>query len=379
MKHWGFYRLLLDFLPADGALGYSSLPKKETEGAVWALRRHRCLGAALCVFQQGGVVGTLTFGNAHLPSAPVQADTVFRAASVSKFVTALGILRLKEQGKIDLDRDVNDYLPFSLRHPKAPGTPLTLRMLMSHTAGIHDGEAYNQGIGQGAPLAGLLRGDSFTAHLPGTVWEYSNFGAGIAGVVLEAATGKGFEALMQETVFAPLGVTATFYPQKVKGDLADAVRILPRSKTPNFNAAQRRAAPLPAETVDVERHYSLAHGNLYVSAPELAKLGAAAMSPGFLTKESLDEMRGVVVPFGERARNLSQGLFTFVLNEPKISSRLLYGHQGMAYGAVHGLFFDPEKGLGLALLTTGASEARRGVLADLNFDLLSLFLGERHG
>ena len=99
------------------------------------------------------------------------------------------------------------------------------------------------------------------------------------------------------------------------------------------------------------------------------------MTPGFLTQESLDEMRKIVVPFGERARNLSQGLFTFVLNEPKISRRPIFGHQGMAYGAVHGLFFDPEIGQGFALLTTGASEARNGVLADLNFDLMKLFWG----
>ncbi len=220
-----------------------------------------------------------------------------------------------------------------------------------------------------------MQGDSFTDHLPGTQWEYSNFGAGIAGAVMEAATGTDFETLMQETVFRPLGVTATYYPQKARGDLADAVRILPKSKTPNFNAAERRARPLPLEEVNPEQHYSLAHGNLCISAPELAKLGIAGMKPGFLARDSLDEMRRVIAPFGDRAHNLSQGIGTFILNEPRICERPLYGHQGMAYGAVHGLFFDPDREKGLALLTTGASEARRGVLADLNFDLMKLFWG----
>jgi hypothetical protein len=59
-----------------------------------------------------------------------------------------------------------------------------------------------------------------------------------------------------------------------------------------------------------------------------------------------------------------------------VSGKMLYGHQGMAYGAVHGLFFDPEKRRGMALLTTGASEARRGVLADMNHDMLRLFFSQ---
>ncbi len=379
MKNWTLYRMLLHALPARGGVRASSFPPEETEKAAGILRKHRCVGAALCLFDETGVRGTLIFGSAHLPDQPVREDTVFRAASVSKFATGLCAMKMAEQGRLDLDRDVNDYLPVSLRHPRAPHTPVTMRMLMTHTAGIHDGAAYNTGIARGAPLSELLRGDSFTGHLPGTLWEYSNFGAGIAGAVMEAAAGKDFEALMQETLFRPLGVEATFYPQLVRGDLADAVRILPPGAAPAFDAGKRRALPLPPAGVNAEKHYALAHGNLYISAPQLAALGLAGMKPGFLSARSLEDMRRAAVPFGARARNLSQGLFTFVLREPSVCPRVLYGHQGMAYGAVHGLFFDPAAGRGTALLTVGASEARRGVLADLNADMLRLFLGDGHG
>lgn len=376
MTHWGLYRLALHVLPKAGRINTSTFPE-ETGGRIERiLRKYRCVGAALCSFDETGVRATLTFGVSHEPNTPVTADTVFRTASVSKFITALGAMKLQEQGRLDLDRDVNDDLPFPLRHPNTPDTPITLRMLLSHTAGIHDGNAYNTGIAKNVPLTELLKGDSFTDHLPGRAWEYSNFGAGIAGAVMEAAANTDFETLMQETVFQPLGVTATYYPQKVQGDLADAVRILPKSKTPNFNAAERRARPLPPEKVNPEMHYNLAHGALCVSAPELAKLGIAGMVPGFLSRDSLNDMRREIVPFGERARNLSQGLCTFILHDKTIFPRLLYGHQGMAYGAVHGLFFDPETNRGLALLTTGASEARRGVLADLNREIIIALMGE---
>ena len=375
MKNWGLYRLALHILPKHGKINDPMEKDLSVRLISHILRKHRCVGASFCAFDANGPQNVLTFGFSHMPDTLVQPDTVFRAASVSKFVTALGVMKLKEQGKIDLDRDVNAYLPFPLRHPKAPDTPITLRMLLSHTAGIHDGADYNDGVAKGVPLTQLLKGDSFTEHLPGTVWEYSNFGAGIAGIVMEAAAQTDFETLMQETVFRPLGITATYYPQKVQGDLADAVRILPKSKTPNFNAAERRARPLPPAEVNPEQHYNLAHGNLYVSAPELAKLGIAGMMPGFLTEESLRDMRRPAASFGDRARNLFQGVGTFILDEPRICEHLLYGHQGMAYGAVHGLFFNDDHENGLALLTTGASEARRGVLADLNFDMTKLFWG----
>ena len=375
MQHWGLYRVLLRFLPSRGKVTGSDLPPDTVRAAEAALRRHRCVGAVLCLFDETGVTGQLSFGLSHLPDTPVTPDTVFRAASISKFVTALGAMKLKEQGRLDLDRDVQDYMPVPLRHPKAPDTPITLKMLLTHTAGIHDGVDYNAGIAKGVPLSLLLRGDSYTGHLPGTKWEYSNFGAGIAGAAMESALGTDFEKLMQETVFRPLNVAASFYPQKTAGDLADGVRILPKSKTPNYNAAERRARPLPPEEVNPEKHYNLAHGALCVTARDLAKLGAAGMTPGFLTKDSLEEMRRCAAPFGERAHNLSQGFGTFILRDRDFRAPVLYGHQGMAYGAVHGLFFDPETGRGYALLTTGASEARRGVLADLNHDMICALLG----
>lgn len=370
---WPVYRKALMFLPKHGRMHEAQLEKaKEAEKI---LRKHRCLGASLCIFDSEKVLGTAAFGEAR-KGVPAAVDTVYRIASVSKLVTAMGAMKLQEKGVLSIDRDVADYFPFSLRHPKAPDTPITLRMLMSHTAGIHDGVDYNSGIAKNVPLSSLLKGDSFCAHLPGETWEYSNFGAGIAGAVMEAAAGMDFEALMQKEVFSPLGVQATFYPQKVQGELADATRILPPQKSPNFNAGERMARSLPEETCDAEHHYNLAHGNLCISAKELAKLSMALMQPGFLTEESLQDMRKVILPFGQRAHNLSQGVGTFILQDESICSRPLYGHQGMAYGACHGLFFDVETKKGMVLLTSGVSEARDGVLSDVNKDMLRLYLAE---
>lgn len=370
---WPAYRLALKMMPKKGKLQTMGLAHARKAEKI--LRKHRCLGGTLCVFDAEGVQGTLAFGEAR-KAVPAADDTVYRIASVSKLATAMGLMRLKEKGILSLDADVGQYYPVSLRHPDAPDVPITCRMLSSHTAAVHDGVDYNQGIVENKNVSLLLQGDSFSVHLPGEKWEYSNFGAGLLGAVMEAAASEDFETLMQKEVFEPLGVQATFYPQKVQGTLADATRILPLQKAPNFNAKKRQAKPLAEAKPDHEKHYNLAHGNLCISAGELAKLGMALLQPGFLTAESLVEMRTLITPFGKRAHNLSQGIGTFILQDETICPRTLYGHQGMAYGACHGLFYDVVKQKGLVFLSSGVSEARRGVLSDVNADLIRLYLGD---
>ena len=136
--------------------------------------------------------------------------------------------------------------------------------------------------------------------------------------------------------------------------------MLPAQAAPTLNNALRRARPLPAPAPDPARHYLLAQGNLYISAPELARLGREAMQPRYA------DMRRGIAPFGARAYNLTEGMGTFIVQDAAVCPQTLYGHQGLAYGAMHGLFYDPQSRRGFALLTSGASEARDGVLSDLN-------------
>ena len=334
------------------------------------LHRHRALGGALALFDMGGITDHFVYGNAR-KGMPVDASTAFRLASVSKLVTACGVLKMTERGLVDLDADAGRNLPYSLRHPAAPNTPLTLRMLLTHTAGIRDSAAYLNSIIHGKTAEGILQAGSFTPHLPGRGCEYSNFGAGLSGCVVEAETGLSFEAAMQEYLFRPLGMRASFYPQRVGGPLADARRILPPRLKPNFNAIKRQAQKTSGwDLQDVQRHYALAHGNCCMDAESAAKLGTALMQPGFFKEETLHTMRHPQAVLGERDPSLALGIGLFILNDQLISPHPLYGHQGMAYGAVQMLFWDLKLQRGIISLTTGVSEARQHILADVNKALL---------
>lgn len=370
MDRWKIYRFALKLTPKRREQCSDNM----NPDMYRIFRKYRVMGACCVRFDADGIQDVYTYGRAR-KDMPVTEDTRFRVASVSKLVTALGCMKLCEENKLDLDMDVSDALGFTLRHPKAPDRVITLRMLLSHTAAIHDGQAYSAALYKTTALRELMQGDSFAQHMPGDEWEYSNLGAGIAGCVLEGITGINFDTLMKEKVFDPLHVTASFYPQRLGEPLADAWRVFPRSKTPPYDAQERLSRPLPEDKPDAEHHWALAHGNLCISAPDLAVIGRALMCPGYLTESSLRAMRAAVARFGKRADNLSEGIGTFILKDDTISRHVIYGHQGLAYGAVHGLFFDPEEKRGFVMVTSGASEARRGVLTDINADMIRLLIG----
>jgi CubicO group peptidase (beta-lactamase class C family) len=334
---------------------------------------HRVLGATVALFDYQGVSSVYSFGVIRRKGAvPAAADSVYRIASVTKMVVAACVMRLAQAGIFNLDADACVLLPF-LRHPAAPEAPVTLRMLLSHTAGIHDGQAYSAGLRENLPLSAVFAGDSHTVHVPGEKWEYSNLGAGIIGSIIETVTGKPLDTVLRETIFEPLGIKASVYPQRIDGQLADARRVLPPWGKTGFDALERSARKQPGDFPDAEHHYALAHGNLCISAPALARIGSLLMTDEFSV------MRAPLAPFGARANNLSQGMGIFILSDAGIGKRPLYGHQGAAYGAIHGLFFDPALGRGIVLLTSGADEARRGVLADVNRDILIWAFGSGHG
>lgn len=340
------------------------------------LNRHRALGGALVLFDREGIRDHFIYGDAR-KGTPVDGGTAFRLASVSKLMTAAGIIRMMEMGAVSLDDDADASLPYSLRHPGAPSTSVTLRMLLTHTAGIHDGAAYLRGLTDGATAAELLADDSHTRHLPGEGCEYSNFGVGLAACVVESRTGLSFECAMQEYLFRPLGMEASYYPSRLSAALADARRIMPPSVKPAFDAAARQARQVSDWNVpDPQLHWNLAHGNCCMDAASAAALGMALIGQRFFKPETLAMMTGIHARLGSRDPSLGQGIGMFVLGDGDVCPYPLYGHQGMAYGAVHMLFLDMKNRRGILSLTGGASEARRYIMADLNRALLKAWLSD---
>lgn len=355
MRYYRLYRTAIGLLPRKAG---------EKSPVLRCLQKHRAYGAAVCLFDETGAVQTWTLGSAR-ENVPVTEQTYFRTASVAKMVTAMMAWRLVEQGKLDLDGDVSAYLGTLLRHPRYPDQVITPRMLLSHTSALLDSDAFWQGAQKGTRLDAVLPHAAFGEWKPGEKFAYSNFGAGVMGAVLEGASGKCLDALLRECF---PGIIASFYPQNLPEDacLADGRSILPPKKSYDGKALHDRA-PV-AESCDPLSHYALAHGNLCIRARDLAEISRQAMT-GF------EMLRTPHIAFGQRDPHITEGLGMFIIRDEKLSPRVIYGHQGLAYGVVNGAFFDPETGKGFVLLTSGVSLARKYVLADVNRDLCQLLLG----
>ena len=158
---------------------------------------------------------------------PADGNTIFPACSISKFITALCVMKLQDQGQIDIDRPVNQYLRrWKLRTPDGDESGAAVRSVLSHTAGILDGEDGFYGLRRGDPeisLADILEGRTSYNNRPareekpqGTAFEYSDAGYCVLQLLVQEVTRKLFEEAARELVFGPLGLESTFFASAAK-------------------------------------------------------------------------------------------------------------------------------------------------------------------
>lgn len=159
---------------------------------------------------------------------PVDPDrTLFRPGSVSKLFTWVAVMQLVEQGKLDLDADVNNYLT-SFRIREAFDAPVTLRHILTHTAGFEDGGLgylIGEDIDRALPLAEAMeRYQPRRVNPPGAQTAYSNYATALAGLIVANVSGLSFEEYIRRNIFEPLGMrNSTFeepLPQRLAGQMA---------------------------------------------------------------------------------------------------------------------------------------------------------------
>lgn len=187
------------------------------------LAREDIAGAVVLIVKDGRVLFAKGYGYSDaekkVPVAPE--GTLFRVASISKLFTWTAVMQLLEQGKLDLDRDVNDYLDFRIpaSHPK----PVTLRNLLTHTPGFEE-----TAKDMSPPSADGLKplGDYLKAHVPARIFPpgvtpaYSNYGAALAGYIVQRVSGQPFSDYVEQHILFPLGMRHSTFRQP----LPDALR-----------------------------------------------------------------------------------------------------------------------------------------------------------
>jgi D-alanyl-D-alanine-carboxypeptidase/D-alanyl-D-alanine-endopeptidase len=223
-------------------------------------------GAAVAILLEGEVVYLRGFGVRDLASkTPVDAETLFRVGSVSKTITALAVMRLRDQGKVVLDAPAATYLPAlrALTAPTKDSPPITVRHLLTMTSGLgYDDQwgAVTFGKSDAALAAFLAQGVSF-GGAPGERYRYSNLGYALLGKIVATVSGTSFEQYLASEVFAPLGLTSTGY---VTGELP-AQRLA--------TGYYRENEQLLPEKIDSDGVFAPA-GGVYTSLRDLARYAA---------------------------------------------------------------------------------------------------------
>ncbi|MGI9086193.1 MAG: serine hydrolase domain-containing protein, partial [Chthoniobacterales bacterium] len=217
--------------------GAHALTKEDVEAWLdgfmpYAIQRGDIAGAVVVVVKDGQILLPKGYGFADVAARkPIDPErTLFRAGSVSKLFTWTAVMQLVEQGKIDLDADVNGYT--DLKVPALDGKPITMRNLMTHTPGF-DETARGLIFPDAKQLPAL--GDVLKRWIPprvtvaGSTPAYSNYGAALAGYIVERVSGQPFDDYIEQKIFAPLNMQhATFrqpLPERLQADMSNGYKV----------------------------------------------------------------------------------------------------------------------------------------------------------
>src|SRR6478736_2742611 len=187
------------------------------------LEREDIAGAVVLVVKDGAIFFAKGYGYSDVEKkTPVTVDaTLFRPGSVSKLFTWTAVMQLVEQGKLDLDADVNKYLPNDFQVPPRDGKPITLRNIMTHTAGYEEQIKNIITENPDTPdfVTLLKRWMPNRVFDAGTTPAYSNYATSLAGYIVERVSGEPFYDYMDKHVFAPLEMNHSSFRQPLPKDL----------------------------------------------------------------------------------------------------------------------------------------------------------------
>ncbi|MEO8778524.1 MAG: serine hydrolase domain-containing protein [Rhodanobacter sp.] len=276
----------------------------------YAIHRGDIAGGVIVVVKDGQPLFAQGYGYADVAARkPVLADqTLFRPGSISKTFTWTAVMQLVGEGKIDLDKDVNAYLDFKI--PETFGKPITVRDLMTHTPGFEEtvGDESLQSTDQLFPIGEYLK-----KHLPaqifppGKIVAYSNYGAVLAGYIVQRVSGQPFDQYVAEHIFKPLGMDHSSFDQPLPASLA-------ANMSTGYHSASNKTI-IPFEAIEVGPAGSLSATGADMAKFMLAQLdngqynGATILSPAMMAlmhspqSSMAPGMKGFDLGFYQESRN----------------------------------------------------------------------------
>jgi CubicO group peptidase (beta-lactamase class C family) len=317
----------------------------------------------------------------------VTVDDPVRVASVSKLVVAIGVMRLVEQGRLDLDGDASRWLGWNLRNPAFPDRPVTLRQLLSHTSSVRDhDDQYAIPLGDSVRAAMADAASWDPAHGPGDgYFTYSNLNFPIVASIVEQVTGERFDIWIRREVLGPMRIDACYnWPTCSDAAVARAVVLMQGGKPVRDDLGGKRPdCPVfvrEGEGCDLGRWRLGDNGALFspqgglrISARGLARVGRMLLNGGaldgvrILSPQSVDALITPVWIYDGGNGDTDHGFYCAYglatqriptrtagcSDDPVGDGRSRVGHGGDAYGLRSGIWIDRARGNGVAFFVTG--------------------------
>ena len=319
-------------------------------------------GVSSIIVKNGKIVWIESYGYADIAnSITVEDTTVFLLASVSKLFTGTAAMQVYEKGIIDIDRDVNNYLPWLVKVPNFTNDSITARQLMTHTSSIDD----NWGVmstfydypDPTISLSSCMENyfttsgsyysanDNFLNQTPGSTYKYSNMGSALNGYLVEASSGIPFDDYCDENLFEQLCMESTgwhfsdFNPNQVATPYT--------FQNGNYNSIN---------------HYGFAdypNGQLRSNVLDIGNYMIAFLNGGtfgsnsILSETSINEMLSPQIPNIDSVSGLNWFKSKLIHDN---GESMVWGHSGSEQGVSTYLYIDPQNNLGICLLTNGEGD-----------------------
>jgi len=307
-------------------------------------------GAAVVIVKDNAIILEEGFGFADIEGRKpiVVNQTVFRAASVTKLFTWTAVMQQVERGRLDLNADVNTYLA-TFQIPKTYPQPITMANLMAHNAGFESDEA----LGWVPEAARLLPLGDYVARFmpsrvrpPGEVSVYSNYGASLAGYVVEQVSGVSFDEYVRTNILEPLGMTHTTLQQPPPSSLS---------------AELSRSYLFPngvATSVSLGNYMGSPAGVMLSTAADMAPFMIAHLQNGvhdnnrILKAATVQQMHEQLFTTDPRVPGIAHGFQEYFVNGQRV-----IGHFGALDAFYSSLMFIPDQGFGWFVVFNGENSA----------------------
>jgi CubicO group peptidase (beta-lactamase class C family) len=338
---------------------------KDTESFIAAIKhitKKEFVGNfAMAIMKNGKVEKEIFFSQ----NKPVDRNTIFQVSSLSKFVSAVGIMKLVELGKIDLDTPVSRYLKrWQLPPSEFDNEQVTVRKLLSHTAGLTDGLGYNgfknkdsiqtleQSLTKAKDADNGVSGEIKVGIEPGSRWKYSGGGFTLLQLIVEERSGQTFNEFMTSNLFTPLNMTSSTYilNDSLNNRLCEFYNV-DKTTASHFYYTSLAATSLYTSLADLETFFQVF----------LIGKNGEPIGRGQLKQETLKLMRkGHWDVMGEEIYGLGCMLYIDIEDDEDI-----FGHDGKSTPPINtAIRINPLTGDGIIVLETGNPDLATRIASD---------------